>query len=299
MPIPKYDDFMLPLLKLSGDRKEKVFRESVKILAEEFELTEDEWNVRLKYGQRLVTNRVGWALQELKRALLLESTGRGRFCITDRGMEVLQSSPERIDRSFLTKFEEFREYLKRTPKEVEDETPDSPLETMEASYEKLRKALVQEILENVKALSPSFFERLVVKLLLRMGYGVSGEESGLVLGGPGDKGVDGVIWQDKLGLDRIYIQAKRWDDKRPVSGPVATQFVGALGRKKANKGVLMTTSSFTDDAKNCVEEVTQSIVLIDGERLAELMIEHGLGVEETGRFVVHRIDSGFFEEDDI
>lgn len=299
MPIPKYDDFMLPLLKLSGDRKEKVFRESVKTLAEEFELTGDEWNIRLKYGQRLVTNRVGWALQELKRALLLESTGRGRFCITDRGMEVLQSSPERIDRAFLTKFEEFREYLKRTPKEVDDETPDSPLETMEASYERLRKALVQEILENVKALSPGFFERLVVKLLLGMGYGVPGEESGLVLGGPGDKGVDGVIWQDKLGLDRIYIQAKRWDDKRPVPGPVATQFVGALGRKKANKGVLMTTSSFTDDAKNCIEEVPQSIVLIEGERLAELMIEHGLGVEEIGRFVVHRIDSGFFEEDDI
>lgn len=292
MAVPKFTECMVPLLRYASDGSVKVFREAVEHLADKFELSPKDRRTTLKHGQKLIANRVGWAVHELKRAGLLEAVKRGEFQITPRGIEVLESGVEEIDRSYLMQYEEYREYIERSKSKSEppEEDAGGPLEGMIGYYGEMREVLIQDVLHNVRKLTPTAFEHLVVKLLMRLGYGIPGEDSGIVTGGPGDHGIDGIIWQDKLGLDKIYIQAKQWSN--PVRDPTVTEFEGALRRKRATKGVIITTSRFTSDAKQNADE---NIVLVGGEMLAELMIDSGLGVTQIEDFVIHEVDESFFD----
>lgn len=295
MAVPKYHEFMIPLLEYSIDGSEKVFQEAVEAVADKMNVNPSDRTIRLKHGQRLVANRVGWAVHELKRAGLLEPTARGRFKITNRGKEVLKSNVKMIDRKYLMQFNEYLEYLGKTVEEEEPVSIEEPLELIISKHSQIRKKLVEDLLEEIRGLTDSAFERLVVKLLLKMGYGVEGEESGKVLGRTGDQGIDGVVWMDKLRLDRVYFQAKKWSPDNTIGDSELQKFEGALGRKRVNKGIFITTSRFSVPAQKNIEK---NIVLIDGHRLAELMIDHGLGVEETGRYLVHEVDKSYFDSFD-
>jgi restriction system protein len=230
------------------------------------------------------------------------ATRRGHSRITARGLAVVNTNPARIDNEFLDRFEEFREFRSRPKKEGGKQIKPDPVETLgvpeeviAGQYELQRKALAAQLLDAVKGASPQFFERLVVTVLVRMGYGGTLQDAGSAVGRSGDGGVDGVIKEDKLGLDTIYIQAKPWGDK-PVGSPQIDQFAGALQKKKAHKGVFLTTSTFTGDALRSVAEYATRIVLIDGPALAELMIDHDVGVSVTTTYNLKRLDSDFFDE---
>jgi restriction system protein len=236
---------------------------------------------------------------------LLERTGRGKYRITERGLDVLKSNPPSISTKFLMQFPEFiafqnasRQGAKQAKElesleAVESETPEEILET---SYQSLRRNLAQEILERVKECSPRFFETLVVDLLVAMGYGGSRKDAGQAVGQSGDGGIDGIIKEDKLGLDAVYIQAKRWDNST-VGRPDLQKFVGSLAGRKARKGVFITTSQFSDEARKYVDGLEMKIVLIDGEELAQLMIDHGVAVTELATYVVKKIDLDYFGEE--
>ena len=305
MPIPDYESLMLPLLQLAAKNghEEVSTREAANILADQFSLTEQERTALLPSGGSLVfASRVSWACTYLKKAGLLLATRRGFSRITSRGTEALRANVKRIDNEFLDRFEEFREFRTRTKKGNRKqfeagatEAAGVPEEVIAGQYELQRKALAAQLLDSVKSASPQFFERLVVTLLVRMGYGGTLQDAGTAVGRSGDGGVDGVIKEDKLGLDTIYVQAKRWDDK-PVGSPQIDQFAGALQKKKARKGVFLTTSTFTSEALRSVADYSVRIVLIDGTALAELMIDHDVGVSITTTFQLKRIDSDFFDE---
>lgn len=251
----------------------------------------------------MFASRVGWACTYLKKAGLLIATRRGFFQITARGENVLREKLKHIDNEFLDRFSEFREFRTRGKKDASKQPSTEllvaaagvPEEVIAAQYELQRKALAAQLLDTVKSASPQFFERLVVTLLVKMGYGGTLQDAGTAIGRSGDGGVDGVIKEDMLGLDTIYLQAKRWGDK-PVGSPQIDQFAGALQKKKAHKGVFITTSAFTGDALRSVSEYSARIVLIDGQRLAELMIDHDVGVSVTTNYQLKRIDSDFFDE---
>ncbi|MFW9801792.1 MAG: restriction endonuclease [Candidatus Thorarchaeota archaeon] len=295
MTIPSFQECMITLLRYASDGEVKVFKDVVSAVADEFKLSKEDRARTLKHGQSVISNRVGWALHELKRAGLLEPAGRGKFLITPDGKEELESGVEQMDRKYLMKFEKYREHRERIKKdkerEEEEETPGGPRESMIENCKELRSILVQDVLKKTREISYRAFERLVVKLLNKMGYGL--EDSSFVTGGSGDQGIDGIIWQDKLGLYKIYIQAKQWD--RTVGDPVVTAFEGALARKGARKGILITTSQFS---KPAMEQRDPSVVLVDGEKLAELMIDHGLGVEVVEQYAINEIDDAFFEQID-
>jgi restriction system protein len=297
---------MLPVLRVAArDPKVAVSSpDAVRVLASEFRLSDEDRQALLPSGGTLVfASRVSWACTYLKKAGLLHAPRRGFFQITDRGLKVLKSDPARIDNSFLDRFEEFREFRSRGKREARSKgsgedlasSSGTPDEAIAAQYELQRKALALQLLDTVKSSSPQFFERLVVTLLVKMGYGGSLQDAGSAVGRSGDGGVDGVIKEDKLGLDTIYIQAKRWDDK-PVGSPQIDQFAGALQKKKARKGVFITTSCFTADALKSVAEYSARIVLIDGSTLAELMIDHDVGVSVITSYHLKRLDSDFFDE---
>ncbi|MBI4714961.1 MAG: restriction endonuclease [Nitrospirae bacterium] len=301
MPIPDYETLMLPLLRIAETKKgnEVALIEAIGQLASEYKLTEEEKRELLPSGSTFkFSSRVSWARTYLQKAGLLEPTRRGFFKITQRGMDVLKKKPQRIDNKLLFQFEEFKEFQgrKKAPKDNGLITSETPIESMAAHYEQLRAALVSELLERVKKCSPQFFERLVIRLLVQMGYGGSLKDAGQAIGRVGDGGVDGVIREDKLGLDNIYIQAKRWTDK-PVGSPDIDQFAGALSKKKATKGIFITASTFTKDALASVREYSSRIILIDGVSLADFMIDHGVGVSVAQTYEIKKIDSDFFEED--
>lgn len=305
MAVPDYETLMLPLLRLAAQAPgfEISTREAAQILADQFNLTEQERAALLPSGGTLVfASRVSWACTYLKKAGLLVATRRGFSRITDRGLDVLKAEPKRIDNEFLDRFAEFREF--RTRSKRDSRKPDEagivdstgvPEEVIAAQYELQRKALAAQLLDAVKSASPQFFERLVVTLLVKMGYGGTLQDAGAAVGRSGDGGVDGVIKEDKLGLDAIYVQAKRWEDK-PVGSPQIDQFAGALQKKKARKGVFLTTSTFTSDALRSVADYSARIVLIDGPALAELMIDHDVGVSITTGYQLKRLDSDFFDD---
>ena len=299
--IPTYDACMLPLLRLAEDGEVHRLSDAVDFIADQFELSEIERRELLPSGKApVIYSRVNWACVYLVQAGLLGRPKRGRFVITDRGREVVRRNPEAISREFLQRFDEFREFLKRRSSRDHSETSeqmdgDNPEETLELAYQKIREELAEELLCTVKHCSPRFFESLVVDLLLAMGYGGSRVDAGQALGRSGDGGIDGIIKEDKLGLDVVYVQAKRWEGS--VGRPVVQGFAGSLEGVRARKGVLITTSSFTQDAENYVERIEKRIVLIDGARLAELMMDHGLGVTLIASYPVHRIDSDYFEQD--
>lgn len=303
--IPNYQTIMLPLLKAVKDQKEYKLNDMVELLAEEFKLTEDERKELLPSGQSfLFGNRVGWARTYLKKAGLIESPKRGFIHITRRGLDVLKQKPKEINVALLQQFTEFLEFqsMRRDDKETAIEnqqietSTQTPEEILEDSYQNIRKSLAQELLDKITKLSPLFFERLVVELLVKMGYGGSMKDAGKAIGKSGDEGIDGTIKEDKLGLDIIYIQAKRWQPGNIVGRPEIHKFVGALAGQGAKKGIFITTSSFTKDALEFVPRNETKIVLIDGYRLAQLMIDYNLGVTAQQVYEVKKIDSDYFEE---
>jgi restriction system protein len=306
MPIPDYQSAMLPLLKLVADGREYKFNDLVEILSDQFKLTDEEKRELLPSGQSfLFGNRVGWARTYLKKAGLLDSPKRAMVIITDRGQEVLQQKPSSINVKYLKQFPEFVEF--QTPKRNEN-TPDEilpnddviqqadPEETLEISYQRIRKTLSQDLLNKVVALTPAFFERLLVELLVKMGYGGSIKDAGKAIGKSGDEGIDGTIKEDKLGLDIIYIQAKKWAPGNVVGRPELHKFVGALAGQGAEKGVFITTSSFTKEAAEYIPRNETKIVLIDGEQLTQLMIDYNLGVTIQQIYEIKRMDNDYFGE---
>ncbi len=306
MSIPDYQSLMLPLLKSAADGKEHAKRDVLNQLAHEFNLTEEERKERLPSGtQGLFDNRLGWARTYLKKAGLIQYTQRGHFQITDRGKNVLSQNPKVINVAYLRQFPEFLEFQspKRTSTDAESlESPESltvtPEELLESGSLKLRRQVEAELLARVKACPPDFFERLVVKLLTTIGYGGSLTDAGKAIGKAGDGGIDGVIKEDKLGLDLLYIQAKKWDNTT-VGRPEIQKFVGALHGKRAKKGIFITTSTFSKEATEYVEGVETKVILIDGTQLAELMFEYGVGVSTVNSYLVKRLDADFFEDEGV
>lgn len=307
MAVPDYQSLILPLLQFvvkKGD--ETSTSEAVEALAKELGLTDEDLKEMLPSGiQSTFFNRVGWASTYMKKAGLLEATRRGFYQITDRGRELLKKQPKIVNVKLLKQYPEFLEFqqLKGTrsgDKVVEtkgtlDISTATPSEALESAYENLRDELADELLGKLKNISPAFFERVVVELLVKMGYGGSRSDAGKAIGRSGDGGIDGIIKEDKLGLDVVYIQAKRWDNN-PVGRPDVMQFAGALQAQRANKGIFITTSRFTDDARSYVSQIGSKIVLIDGEQLTSLMIEHDVGVSTVSLYPVKKVDSDYFEE---
>lgn len=305
MLIPDYQTLMLPLLRLAGDGAVHSKRNTVPELASQFGLTEEEQKELLPSGkQEVFDNRVGWARTYLKKALLIEYLQRGQFRITERGKQVLAENPSRIDNAFLTRFPEFVEFKKRArPEQVKDDDSvvtaadtDTPDDLMATGYLNRRSQIEEDVLERVKSCSPEFFERLVVKLLTAMGYGGSLADAGKAIGKSGDGGIDGVIKEDRLGLEQIYIQAKRWDNTS-VGRPEIQKFVGALHGKRARKGIFLTTSTFTKDAHEYANGLETKVILIDGKELAKFMFDFEVGISTESTYVVKRIDNDFFEDD--
>lgn len=300
MSIPDYETIMLPMLKIAAKVNGNELQLSTVIdqLADDFKLTEEERKELLPSGGTFkFSSRASWARTYLQKAGLLEATRRGFFKITQRGNDVLKRNPSRIDNKLLSQYAEFQEFQGKKKKKESDSTPhDTPIESIASHYEQIRLALASEILDKVKKCSPQFFERLVILLLVKMGYGGSLKDAGQAVGKTGDGGIDGVIREDKLGLDNIYIQAKRWSDKS-VGSPDIDQFAGALSKKKASKGIFITTSHFTKDALASVKEYSSRIILIDGSQLSEYMIDHGVGVSVESIYEIKKVDSDFFEYD--
>jgi len=301
--IPDFQTVMRPLLELVSDGKLHSNRDARETLALRFKLTDEEKNALLPSGrQGIFMNRVAWAKAYLQQAGLVETPQRGHFRITERGRQALENAPERITIGFLQKFPEFVEFRsparRQQQNQIEPETDEgghTPEETLEAAHLSLRTELAAELLIRVKKSSPKFFERLVVELLLKMGYGGSREEAGEAVGSSGDEGIDGVINEDRLGLDTIYLQAKKWEGT--IGRPEIQKFVGALHGKRAKKGVFITTSSFSGDARDYVKNIEPKVVLIDGRQLADLMIDFDIGVDPVIAYEIKRITSDYFEEE--
>jgi restriction system protein len=317
MPIPDFQTLMRPLLAQLADGKEHGPDKIFESLADLFGLTEDEKRqLQPGGGQRLFRNRIAWARFYLKRAGAISAPRRGTAQITERGLRLLRECPDRVDSETLCKFPEFVEFREgsgdnqggstkhestnsATPPmdspHAAHETPLTPEEQITKSVSEITSLLSNELLERIKAGSPEFFEQLVVDVLLKLGYGGSRQDAGKVVGGVGDEGIDGVINQDRLGLDTIYVQAKRWSGS--VGRPDIQKFAGALQGKRARKGVFITTSTFTRDALDFASSIDSKIVLVSGEQLCQLMIEHGVGVSTVVRYEVKRIDSDYFDSE--
>ncbi len=305
MAIPGFQDIMLPFLQHISDGKDHALRDLIDTLAGEFRLADEERREPLPSGkQPIFNNRVGWARTHLKKAGLIDVPQRAVFRITPRGKQVLAEKPARIDIRLLNRFPEFVAFRTVAPKENDSAKASShedtsleksPEETIEFAYLEIRQDLAAELLTQVKNCSPEFFERLVVELLVKMGYGGSTKDAGRAIGRSGDEGIDGVIKEDKLGLDAVYIQAKKWEGT--VSRPEIQKFVGALHGQKARKGIFITTSSFTKEARDYTKNVESRVVLIGGEELAQLMIDHNIGVSPTRVFELKKLDSDFFSEE--
>jgi restriction system protein len=304
MTIPDYQTIMLPLLKLAEDRQEHSIREAIDHIANLFKLSAEEGRELLPSGQQtIIDNRVGWARTYLKKAGLLETPRRSFLRITDLGAAELAKNLTQIDIRYLEQFPMFVEFRKLRRESLDDndhilqhvgDAPQTPQELMEDGYQKIRGTLTQEILDLVKQCSPQFFERLVVDLLLKMGYGGSIKDAGQVIGQSGDGGIDGIIKEDKLGLDVIYIQAKRWENS--VGSKEIRNFVGSLVGQKANKGIFITSSWFTRDAMEYVGTIGHKVILIDGDLLAQLMIDNDVGVSKVNSYDVKRVDTDYFVE---
>ena len=298
--IPDYQTIMLPLLQHTANGVTYRLRDIVDGMADYFKLSEEERKEMLPSGYSPVfSNRVGWASTYLKKAGLLSSEKRGTLNITERGRQVLAENPDRIDVAFLDQFPEFVIFRKGKKKEAQSETQQAtteeqtPEEMLEYAHDKLQDELTQELLAAVMDASPQFFEQLVVDLLLAMGYGGSRVDAGRAIGQSNDGGVDGIIKEDRLGLDIIYIQAKRWSNTVPVRE--VRDFAGALLGKKARKGVFITTSSFPKFAYEYIQSIEPKIILIDGEQLGQYMIEYNVGVSPYKLFQVKRLDLDYFE----
>lgn len=302
MPIPDYQTVMLPLLRLTSKRIECPFREAVERLADEFALTDDERAEMLPSGTAHVFgSRVGWARSYLKQAGLLDAPKRGVFRITPEGKALLATNPSKVDNNLLNQYPSFRAFRARgrdaedgaRPNLVEVAAEQTPEDAMAAAYQRIRKNLEAELLEQIKTSSSAFFEKLVVNLVVAMGYGGSRQDAGRAVGRSGDGGIDGIIKEDRLGLDVIYLQAKRWENT--VGRPEVQKFAGALQGQRANKGIFITTSTYSRDALEYINVIATKIILIDGDMLTSLMIDHNVAVAKTGIYELKKIDSDYFE----
>ena len=300
MPIPDFQTIMLPLLKHISDGKKYSNREITEALARHFHLTPEERSTLLPSGrQKVFDNRVAWAKAHLKMAGLLHTPTRGFSVITEKGLDVLKKDPERVDLKFLRQFPEYQEKVDQGRKKHGKETDttgaeQTPQEVLEEACQSIRQELSAELLAQIKAGSPAFFEQLVIDLLVRMGYGGTLQDAGQSLGRAGDEGLDGIIKEDRLGLDVIYVQAKKWEN--PVSRPEIQKFAGALQGRRARKGVFITTSSFSQGARDYTSSIDSRIVLIDGQEMADLMIDYGVGVTTASVYEVKRMDYDYFED---
>ncbi|OPZ72925.1 MAG: Mrr restriction system protein [bacterium ADurb.Bin478] len=303
MAIPDFQSIMLPLLEFAGDGQEHTNQDAFDALIHRFHLTEDEQKALLPSGQQsIINNRIAWARAHLKMALLIENTKRGVFRITERGRETLDIHPVEINIKFLRQFAEYeaarrhyREELKeKNAKGAEEQAMSTPAEQLEIAYQLLRENLIEEILSQLKGASPGFFEKVVIEVLVKMGYGGSRKDAGQAIGRSGDEGIDGIIKEDRLGLDIIYIQAKKWEE--PVSRPEIQKFAGALQGKRARKGIFITTSRFCDTAKDFASNLENKIILVDGEQLAQYMIDFGVGVSTEAVYEIKRIDTDYFSD---
>jgi restriction system protein len=312
MPVPDYQTLMRPVLTYAADGKEKNIREVTNAIADEFHLTDQERSQLLPSGkQSALANRVHWARTYLAKAEALKNTRRSHFVITDRGRQLLEKYPKRVDVAILDLFPEFKAF--RALKKSDDEKPDAatkdivapkeissvtPEEAIQVAVDEITKTLQAQLLDRIFERSPAFFEQLVVDLIVAMGYGGSRGAVAQRLGGSGDEGIDGVVNEDVLGLDAVYLQAKRYKKDNPVHRPMIQQFAGALVGQGASKGVFITTSSFSSGAIDFAKQVPQRIVLIDGEKLGKLMIQYGVGVRAESTVEIKPIDLDYFEEDE-
>lgn len=303
MTIPDYQTVMLPLLDFVSDGKEHRVKAAIEALADYFGLSEEERLELLPSGrQPTFNNRVSWAGTYMKEAGLIEKPRRGYLKITDRGLSLLTEKPEMINSKYLERYPEFVAFRERSSKSVqprsgaiaEKEDEQTPVEAIETAYQTIRSSLATELLQQIKGCSPEFFERLVVDVLVKMGYGGTRKDAGKAIGKSGDEGIDGIINEDRLGLDVIYIQAKRWEGT--VSRPEIQKFVGALQGQKARKGIFITTSSFSKQAEDYTSMIENNVVLIDGVSLASLMIDHDVGTTLVSSYEVKRVDSDYFDE---
>lgn len=301
---------MLPVLRACADQYEHSLRELIETLAIEFGISDEERRDLLPSGrQPIFDNRVGWARTYLKKAGLLDSTRRGYVAITQRGLEALRQFPDRIDNKTLSQFPEFVEFQRFSESQsaarkneaikengtIEVEPSGTPEEAIESAYQQMRDTLAAEILDRVKKCTPVFFEQLVVELLVAMGYGGSLKDAGQRVGKSSDGGIDGIIKEDQLGLDVLYIQAKRWEGV--VGRPDVQKFVGALQGQRARKGVFITTASFTREAIDYAQNLESKVILIDGKQLSLYMFDYGLGVSPVAEYKVKRLDGDFFAEE--
>jgi restriction system protein len=298
--IPLYQEIMLPLLQLLGDKQEHSLRQAIDSLARQFNLSQEEQRELLPSGKQAVfDNRVGWARTYMKKAGLIESTRRGFFRITDRGLQVLKQRPARVDVKFLEQFEEFRAFRairREKPTESGEEGPEAtPEEAVANAYQDLKNSLANDLLQQLKASSPPQFENIVIDLLVAMGYGGSKPEAAKAIGRSGDEGIDGIINEDRLGLDVIYIQAKRWEGI--VGRPEIQKFAGALQGQHAKRGIFITTSNFSKEATDFASRVDNKIILLDGDTLVKYMIDHNVGVAPSVNYEVKKIDLDYFTEE--
>ena len=299
MAIPELFSITLPLLKCLSDDKPRTSNEIYEYLSDYFNVTDKEKEELLKSGTPRFTNRIAWAKAELKMAKLMKTPERGVYQITERGKEVLNDNPDRLDRNYFKQFDEYRNKLDKDDKEekkkskIELDTI-TPLEEIENAYQEIHDKLGKEIINAISECSPQFFEKLVIQLLVRMGYGGSFEDAAKAVGKTGDEGIDGVIKEDKLGLDTVFIQAKRW--KNTVGRPEIQAFAGALMGKRSKKGIFITTSSFSKSAEDYAKSIETKIVLIDGEQLAQYMIDYDLGVSKISSYDIKKIDTDYFIE---
>lgn len=304
--IPDYQSIMLPLLRVMNDGKTHKLRSLIEVLHDYFQLNDNEKSELLPSGsQAIFDNRVGWAKFYLEKANLLKTEKRGSYRITEIGITFLNSNPNSLRTKDLENFSAFKDFKKSIVPKTEilsaesefqenAESNKTPEEALEYAFQKLKTDLSRDLLDTIKSCSPAFFEKLVVDLLIKMGYGGSRKDAGQALGKTGDGGIDGIIKEDKLGLDTIYIQAKRWQNIVPVRE--IRDFAGALLSKKARKGIFITTSHFPQSADEFVRSIEHKIILIDGEQLTNLMFEYNVGLSLQSNYEVKKIDSDYFEE---
>lgn len=303
MAVPDFQSFFLPLLKFSSDGATHSLKDAYAVMAEHFKMSDADLRQMLPSGkQTTFKNRVAWANVYLAKALLLKRPKRGFFCITERGEKLLKTNPTTLRVSQLKEYPEFLDFHTSGSKQDKENKPpgdedrtSTPEEIFENAYQELRDSLAGELLAHILNNTPDFFERLVVKLLVQLGYGGSIKDAGQAMGRSGDEGIDGIIKEDKLGLDVIYIQAKRWQGS--VGRPEIQRFVGALHGQRAKKGVFITTGTFTKDAEHYVSTIDPKVVLIGGSRLVDLMIDYNLGVSTADAYEIKKIDSDFFLEE--
>lgn len=303
MTIPNYQAFMLPILK-SAAKGSVYISDIVKQLADEMHISEEDRKLTISNGSSLLYSRISWAKTYLMQAGLLESIGRGQFTITSEGKALLAQNPKQINNKLLEKYPGFNAFKQRSKKKKDNaEIADgsdldelSPEEAIHQSLESINSSLASELMGKILKANPTFFENLIIKLLIAMGYSNNTDEGWEHTGKSGDDGIDGVINQDVLGVDKIYIQAKRYADKHPVSSGELRNFIGALDMCRAVKGVFVTTSEFTTDAKSTVKKASKNIVLIDGKQLTQLMIKYSVGCKTKEVVNIQKIDEDFFEE---